>query len=363
MQQVTIERLIQKYESYSRPRIRFVDLRREWAESSGGYIRVAPNPLGGDPKGYREVLLDSTSFLDSISGDRSDFRVSDYSPEQTKSSHRHGFHRYLISGSVLDCDLFINLPKVKTHQKSGITGALKNIVGVNGQKAYLVHYRKANKDEPGDEFPPNVATSVVWQTRIREAVQGRSQFLFRLLRPGWQLLRRLTGVQTRGTLDNLKREGGRFYTAAGSWHGNDTIWRMVYDLNRIIRYAPREGGLLSSQPQREYVAIADGVIAGEGNGPLQPLPVQLDVLLASRDPFVLDTVMAQIMGFDYKRIPLLHHAREFGDAEWGACDPETVEVSLNGRIIRGVENVPVLHLFEPPPGWKLQIERAAGARA
>src|SRR5882762_9298823 len=154
LKQAGIERLIEKYERYAKPRIRFLDLRRELAESAGGYLRKVPNPSGGDPKGYREVLMETASFLEPISGDGNDFRVSDYAPEETQSSHRKGFHRYLIAGSVLDCDLFINLPKAKTHQKSGITGALKNIVGVNGQKAYLVHYRKANNGAFGDEFPP-----------------------------------------------------------------------------------------------------------------------------------------------------------------------------------------------------------------
>jgi len=59
--------------------------------------------------------------------------------------------------------------------------------------------------------------------------------------------------QTRGTLDNLKREGAILY-GGGPWHGNDTIWRMVYDLNRLSVPPGRRAAL--SQPQREYVAIA-----------------------------------------------------------------------------------------------------------
>jgi uncharacterized protein (DUF362 family) len=354
--QAGIDRLMRKYETLESPRIRFVDLRRELAVVTDGFIRKIPNAAGGDPKGYREVILDQESFLDPVSEDEKAFRVSDYSPEKTKSSHMRGFHRYLIAASALDCDLFINLPKAKTHQKSGLTGALKNLVGINGEKAYLVHYRESGNGRRGDEFPPNVHVAVVLQSRIREAIQGRSLALFSVLRRGWKVLKHVTGIKTEGTRENLADSNGRFFTSAGSWHGNDTIWRMVYDLNRIIRCAPREGGRLATTPQREYIAIADGIIAGEGNGPLQPLPVELGILLASRDPFLLDSVMAQIMGLSYEKIPLLHHRREFADPEWGAFDASEVEIRCNGEVYRGIENLPVLHHFLPPPGWKGEIE-------
>lgn len=359
IKQAGIERLMEKYGGYAKPRIRFLDLRREYAESSGGYLRKVPSPSGGDPKGYREVVLDDTSFLDPISGDGSDFRVSDYSPEQTTSSHRRGFHRYLIVGSALDCDLFINLAKMKTHQKSGITGALKNLVGINGEKAYLVHYRRAHRGKANDEFPPGIPSAIVLQTRVREALQGRSRILFSLMRPGWHVLRRFAGIATRGTRENLRRSNDKFFNSAGSWYGNDSVWRMVYDLNRIIRYAPREGGHLASEPQREYFAIVEGIVAGEGNGPLQPLPVSLGVLLAGDDPFIVDTVMAQIMGFAYQQVPLLRNAGLFGAGDWGGFDPSLVEVVFDGRRISGIENLPVLHSFLPPPGWKHHVELRA----
>ena len=89
---------------------------------------------------------------------------------------------------------------------------------------------------------------------------------------------------------------------------------------------------------------------------MKPLPVNLGIMLTAKDPFLLDTVMAQIMGFGYKRIPLLNNARQFGDPQWGAFDPENVSVILDGQPILGIPNVPVLHNFIPPPGWKRHIE-------
>jgi uncharacterized protein (DUF362 family) len=348
-----VDLLIEKYGQYRKPQIRFLDLRRERVNVRSGVLEKSSSASFGDPKGYREIQLDSSSFLDSISDARHRFRVSDYRPEQTTSSHRRGFHRYLISGSALDCELFVNLPKMKTHQKAGITGALKNLVGINGEKAYLVHYRKGKTVVGGDEFPPGTPWPVVLQTKLRTSILGRYAFAFAVFRYGWVLLRRLYGIEVEGTPENL---GKRFYCAAGSWYGNDSIWRMVYDLNRIVRYAPRNGSRLSNRPQREYVAIMDGIVAGEGNGPLQPLPVELNTLLVSNDAFLMDCTAARLMGFDAARIPMLSNRDLFGDDSWGHFDAEVLNVKYDGKRIEQLQDLPILHQFRPPPGWRGRIE-------
>jgi len=48
-------------------------------------------------------------------------------------------------------------------------------------------------------------------------------------------------------------------------------------------------------------------VAGEGDGPLQPLPVKSDTLFVASDPFLADFVLARWMGFDCQRIPQLVH--------------------------------------------------------
>ena len=62
---------------------------------------------------------------------------------------------------------------------------------------------------------------------------------------------------------------------SGNWFGNDTIWRMCLDLNKIVFYGNADGSLREPEPQnrkRHYVLV-DGIIAGEGRGPLNPDPV------------------------------------------------------------------------------------------
>ena len=313
IQQAGLDRLRQKYGS----RVQFLDFRRERWESQNGFLRLADN-ISGDPEGYREVVLDQQSLLEEISHRASTFRVSDYDPKETTSKHRQGDHRYLIAGSVLAADLVINLPKMKTHQKSGVTGALKNLVGINGSKAYLVHHQVGFPSNGGDEFPEETSRLFYWQARLREKLQKGSPWLFRGAKLGWEFLKRVCAIQTVGTRENLK---GNFYVGSGSWHGNDSVWRMVYDLNLIIRFALSQGGRLASSPKRTLVSIMDGLVAGEGNGPLQPIPVRTGVLLASTNSFLVDLAMSKMMGFDYRKIRLLAYQSKFPDPTWARVNP------------------------------------------
>jgi hypothetical protein len=138
---------------------------------------------------------------------------------------------------------------------------------------------------------------------------------------------------------------------------------MIYDLNRVVLFARPEGGELAETPQRRYIAIVDGMTAGEGNGPLQPLPVETGILALGEDPFVVDLALSRLMGLDYRSIPQLAHHREFGRGSWGDFDPEAVRVRLDEREFRGIDSLPVLHSFLPPAGWRGHIELKADSRA
>ncbi|HET9234940.1 MAG TPA: hypothetical protein VFP10_12435, partial [Candidatus Eisenbacteria bacterium] len=94
----------------------------------------------------------------------------------------------------------------------------------------------------------------------------------------------------------------------------------------------------------------------EGNGPLQPLPVEAGILGISEDPFLMDMAASRLMGFDYRKIPQLSHHREFDPGHWGDFDPETVPVRVDGKEYRGIALLPTLHPFLPPAGWRGHIE-------
>lgn len=354
MKQCGLKTLAAQYATSTGPAIRFLDLRRERFKRVDGFLVEDTETTGGDPLGYREVILDEASFLDPISRAKTQFRVSDYDPGLMTSSHRRGFHRYLIAGSALEADLFINLPKMKTHQKAGITGALKNLVGINGQKAYLVHHRTGMPRQGGDEFMPGTPWVIRAQVRIRERLQKKSRTVFAVARHVWLWLKKWYGIKTEATRENL--QAGGVYMAAGSWYGNDTVWRMIYDLNYIIRHAPAAGGHPTQTPQRAYVVIIDGLISGEGNGPLQPLPIESNLLIAADNPLAADMVMARLMGYDFTKIPSLCHFREFQDPEWAALDPGTMAIRRDDTVVTGLHHLQPVRLYIPPPGWKNHIE-------
>jgi len=79
-------------------------------------------------------------------------------------------------------------------------------------------------------------------------------------------------------LARASRYGGDRVGMDGSWSGNDTIWRTCLDLNRILLYG-RADGTMSDEMQRRVIHIADAVIAGQGNGPLAPEPLDLGLLI------------------------------------------------------------------------------------
>ena len=352
-QQSGLEAVIAKYDKLAAGRVKFRDLRREVFQKDATGFMVPSDTEHGDPKGYREICLGAHSHLEPISDQAHLFAVNDYTSNITRSNHRKGDHRYLVSQSILDSDLFINLPKWKSHAKSGLTCALKNLVGINGDKAYLPHFRRGAPKWGGDEYR-NENRWLYWlQTTLREKLQKRSQFAFRLLKPGWELLKRVRGIETRLTDRNAKPK--EFYVAGGAWHGNQTIWRMIYDLNLIIHCVDRNG-TLCDQPQRHYYCIVDGLISGEGNGPLQPLPRDTGWLVFGTDPFSIDAALAWFMGFDPRLMPVIEQRKNYLGPAWGEFALEDLSVDLDGTMTR-VLGSPINLGFVPPPGWRHHIER------
>ena len=123
----------------------------------------------GDPNGYIPVNLGNKSLLQPISMFSERFRVTNYDSKEMIKHHREGHHEYLIPRTVINADVVINLPKLKTHRKVGLTGALKNMVGINGHKDWLPHHRYGSLPEGGDEYCyPSFLKRV--RTHIRERI-------------------------------------------------------------------------------------------------------------------------------------------------------------------------------------------------
>ena len=130
---------------------------------------------------------------------------------------------------------------------------------------------------------------------------------------------------------------------AEAWHGNDTTWRMVMDLNQIVIYGKNDGQL-ADQPQRTFYSLCDGIVGGQGDGPLKPDPLALGVVSFTNDSAWNDICMSHLMGLDIKKIPLLGAARKFSPFT------ETV-IRYNGEPIEPSSLKAFACAAIPPPGW------------
>ena len=156
---------------------------------AAGFI-VDRVPLPGDPSGYVEVRSGRRSFLEAITTPESVFSVNDYEPGAATSHHRAGEHGFLFPKSVLTADLFVNVPKLKTHCKAGITACMKNLIGVNGDKGWIPHFRMGSPKTGGDEFPDDSRRILSMKSKIRNALQGRCRWAFAAGQTVWKRIRR-----------------------------------------------------------------------------------------------------------------------------------------------------------------------------
>ena len=324
-----------------------LDLRREvWITKEDVVVARRPNPH--DPRGYVRLDLGKDSLFYRHPGEGR-FYGADYDTGEVSRHHRGEVHEYLLAGTPVACGLFINIPKLKTHKKTGITCALKNLVGVNGDKNWLPHHTEGCPEDGGDEFPEHAAAHTLERTLKRLgrkaalSIPGLGPWLFRKLRN--------TGKRVLGGSESTVRNG--------NWHGNDTCWRMALDLNRALLHGTAEGAWCEAPRAKHYLAIVDGIVGGEGNGPLSPVAVDSGVLLAGTNPAEVDAAACRLMGFDPARVPIVKHA--FDEHRWPiaatSLDSVTVADSRAGSDIPLSEVAPAkAGGFEAHFGWTILRE-------
>lgn len=323
-----------------------VDLRIERAIEEEGLV-VSRERLAGDPKGYVGVDLGKKSFLSELDPFSRRFRGSDYDGSETVQHHSQAKHEYLISGTVLCADVVINIPKMKTHRKTGVTLCFKNLIGINGDKNWIPHYRRGGPISGCDEHSS--------YSKLRDLeciIKDRfKSFIYQTNPIVLPLARKIRKAQ------NAVVEGSHFFQIrGGSWFGNDTLWRSILDLNRILLYGNADGSLQNDQ-QREYLCVVDGVIGGEGNGPYHTHPVESGCILAGRNPLHIDLIAVQFMGFDHRKIPKVLRALEdptLFDKAGFAAEVVTNNKQWENLLSRGKP----CHPFLPPSSWKEHIELA-----
>ena len=340
-----LDDLVARHERASGRRIELIDFRVEKWERGPDGVTTRKVPLPGDPRGFVEFDLgDRSAFVE----DR-DYYGADVDFRETQRHHRGGVNRYLMSRTPLEADVLINLPKLKTHKKTGVTLSLKNLVGIHGDRNYLPHHVMGTPRAGGDEYPDASPMNEL-QGLATRALKG--------------VLARQGG--TGGPLARvIKRMGYRFFGSnvdvvrSGNWHGNDTTWRMVLDLNRLLFYGDARGALSDSIGPRRYLSIVDGIVGGQGDGPLAPDPRPCGLLVGGTNPVAVDCACARLMGFDAARIPMLRNAFSHDRLPLAGFSHGDIVVRSNRAAfdgpLDGIRKEDVLP-FEPHFGWKGHIE-------
>lgn len=258
-----------------------LDLRSYW--SPGRHVVSQLEPLPGDPKGTVMVDLGTDSAFAGMDAIR--MYGACYWRGDLAQHHSYGRHEYALSRTVLEADLVISLPKLKTHKKVGVTLNAKNLVGICTDKNCLPHYRLGPPSQGGDQYPDGLFNL------MEQVLIDLERWMYdHLLAPRVCVLEHLHRAiywlhnHTTRRL-GLKANEAKRALDAGNWYGNDTAWRMVKDIGAAFDRA-RKGRTFS---------IVDGIIGGEGNGPLAPDAVKSGLLIGGEDWSAVDRMARQWM--------------------------------------------------------------------
>ena len=270
-----------------------VDLRPLVCEDLKDYgIKERMTRKPGDPRGCVKVDLGDESALNGL--DPEGFRGVFDDRAETIHAHSDGRHEYEISASIANADVYISIPKMKTHHKVGTTLNLKGLVGTVTNKNQLVHWRVGYPEVGGDEYPD------------------------------------------KATFD---RTAGERVQKRGAWPGNDTIWRMVVDLYAALERV-RAG--------RRSLTIVDGIVGGQGEGPFCPTAKNARRIVASEDLLAADLVTTRLMGFDVHAVPYLEYYLRSGSislSDINVISEGASEAGFFGSNSRYLE-------FDAPESWK-----------
>lgn len=294
------------------------------------------------------VNMGSDSQFSSWSGEKVDrLRVTNYATGLMKKHHNASKHEYMIHPAVLAADVIINLPKPKAHRKAGLTACAKNFVGTCMRKEDLPHHTVGSKAENGDEYLKksllhSLQSKLLDRKNDSDYAGEKRFFLYQLLYRGIRAVQKVSGAEKRDFFE-------------GSWYGNDTIWRTIVDLNRIIHFADQDGKL-HSEPQRAIFNVCDMIVSGEGEGPLKPSPKALGVIVMGSQVCAVDQFVCRLVGYSDTAVRYIHALPD-------QCANEAIHVVNDHGDQMPLDNVPFdkTCFLRPTAGWQGHIERTASS--
>ncbi len=326
--------------------ITFVDFRNFVSDYSTDEVKVLKNThLGND----NFVPVDLTKESLHCPRDRfyKRYRVTNYDYRKMREYHNSQHHIYLIRKELLEADVVINLPKPKTHRKAGFTGALKNVVGTVVHKECLPHHIRGSVASGGDEYLRRDFFKCI-RTFCYERIDLANIYDRKIFLPVYKKMLALSDK----AVGKFKRDA----YSEGSWYGNDTIWRTFWDINRCLMYSDRKGVLCDAK-QRKFLTIADMVISGEKDGPVHASPKEVGIVVAGLNSVVVDILIAQLMGFDYEKIPALSGI--INGMQYPLWEGNRSDIWVISEVFgeKNIDEVPLKWKFIPTKGWKNHIEK------
>ncbi|MBI5383775.1 MAG: DUF362 domain-containing protein [Verrucomicrobia bacterium] len=325
--------------------IRLLDLRDTW-EDVRGEVLYGTTPLPGDPAGSVEINLGARSRLADHHG-AGRYYGATYDQAETNFHHSGGRHEYRLSRTVAAADVLINLPKMKTHKKTGVTLCLKNLVGINTGRNWLPHHTDGAPGDGGDQFPVATAKNTSERKGIR-FLENLTMVHPALGAPIYRLAKTVARPIWGHTRETIR---------SGNWHGNDTAWRMVQDINRALFFS--DGSTFPTPRPKRFFAVVDGVVAGDSDGPAAPDRKETALLVAGFNPVAVDCVAVRLMGFDPMKLAVLRESFAPSDLPLAPFAYEEIQVASHrpewqGRL-RDLADEHTFH-FQPHFGWRRQIE-------
>lgn len=354
LQQTHLEETCRFFGNYEGPKVHCRDLRNYW--SSGRHFPSMKQSLRGDPSGRVRVELGKLSALYGKPNVEKLYGAV-YDRDETIRNHRGETHAYEISGTILNADVVISVPKLKVHKKVGVTLNAKGLVGIATNKNMVVHYTLGGPREGGDQYPdglfnPIEGALIRTERWMYDQLLGKNSKWLEFLHRSVYWLHNHTTRRLGLKVGEEKR-----LLDAGNWYGNDSAWRMTIDLLRILYFADREGKIQDSV-QRKLFSFIDGIVGGEGNGPLTPDPKPSGVLIAGENPLAVDLIATRMMGFDPNKLKIYSQALTDKHNDFGVRSIDEIEVVTEQQDWKGCASDSISKFldFRPHPGWVNKIE-------
>ena len=283
------------------------------------------------------------------------FHGGGYEIHTTTKHHNGNCQEYSVSKVILNADVIISIPKLKTHKKAGITCCMKNLVGINTNKNYLPHWVQGSKNQGGDEMP-SLSLSKTFNLSCINFFKENIQEHY------WKKIDKFI-LKTAKFVKNFKegkhdqKEDRTDYAAwlmkfligqpifGGAWKGNETICRMILDLNKIFLQCDKNGKLCD-KTDRKIFYIVDGITMGQRNGPMLPEPLKTHIVAAGYNGLQLDTAIITLLNIDPEMIPLYKMAWQAG--EW-LCGEQNQIKLFNGKEIKDHQRLPYNVIL--PDNW------------